>query len=143
MMWAAVALASLSVLFTPAADAATIEVTARLQHATTIPLAPAGRAGDAYASHWIVRDRHGRAVGDMLLDCRWVTAGLRLCVGQLSMPLGAIAVLGASRTALLGQFSVVGGTGRYVGADGTMLFNATGRNRFVLSINYETEGGTR
>jgi hypothetical protein len=57
------------------------------------------------------------------------------------MPLGNIAVLGASRTALLGQFSVVGGTGRYVGAAGAMMFHATGRNRYVLSIDYQTEGG--
>lgn len=139
-MWAAAFVAAVAVGVAPAASAARIEVTARLQHANTIPLAPAGRAGDAYASLWIVRDRTGDAIGDMLLDCRWVTAGLRLCVGQVSMPLGAIAVLGASRTALLGQFAVAGGTGRYVGAKGTLLFNATGRNRYVLSINYEVEG---
>lgn len=138
--WATVlAAATLAGLVPPDADAARIEVTARLQHASVRSLAPAGRSGDVYTSHWIIRDRLGDAIGDMLLDCRWITPGLRLCVGQVSMPLGAIAVLGASRTALLGQFSVVGGTGRYVGADGTLLFNATGRNRYVLSINYEVE----
>lgn len=119
--------------------AAQIEVTARAQRTTVAVLPPHGREGDAESSHWIVRDRYGKAIGDMLIDCRWVTSGLRLCVGQLSLPLGAIAVLGASRTRFLGQLAVVGGTGRYVGADGTLLFKATGTGRYVLSINYQTE----
>lgn len=122
------------------AQAAQIEVTARVQHTAVAALPPIGRAGDAESSHWVVRDRYGKAIGDMLIDCRWVTSGLRLCVGQLSLPLGAIAVLGASRTRFLGQLSVVGGTGRYVGADGTLLFKQTGTGRYVLSINYQTEG---
>lgn len=123
-----------------AVSAAQIEITARSQHTTVAVLPPAGRAGDAESSHWIVWDRYARPIGEMLIDCRWVTSGLRLCVGQLSLPLGAIAVLGASRTRFLGQLSVVGGTGRYVGADGTLLFKATGTGRYVLSINYERDG---
>jgi hypothetical protein len=46
-------------------------------------------------------------------------------------------LIGASRTRLVGQFAVVGGTGRYVGADGTLLFKATGNRRYVISIIYE------
>jgi hypothetical protein len=123
----------------PSAFAAQIEVTARAQRTSVVSLPPAGRTGDAESSHLIVRDRYGQAIGDMLIDCRWVTHGLRLCVGQLSLPLGAIAVVGASRTRFLGQLAVVGGTGRYVGADGTLLFKQTGTGRYVLSINYQTE----
>ena len=127
-----------TVVAAPAA-AARIEVGARLQHQNVTRLAPAGRQGDAESSHWIVRDRYGKAIGDMLVDCRWVTTDLRLCVGQMSLPLGAIAVLGASRTRFLGQLAVVGGTGRYVGAEGTLLFSATDKGRYVLSVDYETE----
>lgn len=128
--------AVLAVGATPA-SAARIEVTAAVQHVNRAALPPAGRAGDAESAQWIVRDRYGKAIGDMLIECRWVTAGLRLCVGQLALPLGAIAVVGASRTRFVGQLAVVGGTGRYVGANGAMLFRATGENRYVLSLNYE------
>ena len=68
-----------------------------------------------------------------------MTADLRLCTGQLAMPLGSLAVLGSSRTRFLGQLAVVGGSGRYVGANGTLLFNATNNSRYVLSINYQEE----
>ncbi len=136
MTWAAVALIVLAVATPAVASADTIEVTARVSHANSIALAPKGRAGDATSAQWIVRERNGNAIGDMLIDCRWVTNGLRLCVGQLGLPLGTIAVLGASRTQFLGQLAVVGGTGRYVGVGGTMLFTATGTGRYVLSVNY-------
>lgn len=138
MRWA-VAFAAVAVMFPPAAAADQIEITARLQHSNTARLLPTGRAGDATSSRWILRDRYAAVIGEMLIDCRWVTAGLRLCIGQVTLPLGALAFLGASRTKLLGQFGVVGGTGRYVGADGTLLFNAVGTNQYVLSINYRKE----
>ena len=137
MTWAAVALTVLAVTVPAVASADTIEVTAKVRHANSVALAPKGRAGDATSAQWIVNERNGNAIGDMLIDCRWVTSGLRLCVGQLSLPLGTLAVLGASRTRFLGQFAVVGGTGRYVGAGGTLLFSATGTGRYVLSVTYQ------
>jgi hypothetical protein len=137
---AAVALTIISSLvFTASASAEQIEITARLQHTNHVALPPPGRGGDAESALWIVRDRHGNVIGDMLVDCRWVTRGLRLCVGQLSLPLGAIALIGASRTRFVGQLAVVGGTGRYVGAAGTLLFKATGLTRYVLSISYRKD----
>ena len=138
--WAAVALAVLFIGVIPAhANADQIEVTARMQHTNTAVLPPRGRAGNAVSSRLIVRDRFGRAIGDLLTDCRWVTSGLRLCVGQVSLPLGSIAVIGASRTEFLGQLAVVGGTGRYVGAAGALLFNEIGAGRYVISITYQKE----
>ena len=116
-----------------------IEVTAKVRQLNKVALPPPGRGGDAESALWIVRDRKGDVIGDMLIDCRWVTTGLRLCVGQLAMPLGALAVIGASRTRFLGQLAVVGGTGRYVGADGTLLFKATSSGRYVLSISYRRD----
>lgn len=122
-----------------AASSSRIEVTARLMHANTAQLAPPGRAGDAVSQHWVIRDRYGADIGDLLIDCRWVTSGLRLCVAQASFPLGAIALLGASRTGFLGQLAVVGGTGRYAGAKGTMLFSAIGTGAYVLSFDYDLD----
>lgn len=121
------------------APAAQIEVTAKQQHTNLARLPPRGRAGDATSARWIIRDRYGQDIGDMLLDCRWVTGSLRLCVGQVSLPLGTIAVIGASRTLFLGQFSVVGGTARYSGASGALWFKQTSVARYVLSIVYQKE----
>lgn len=130
--------ALLAVIASPPAVAATgtIEVTGSLRHANTAYLPPAGRGGDAYSSYMVVRDRTGSAVGDLVLACRWVTGNLRLCVGQFTMPLGTIALIGASRTALIGQFAIVGGTGRYDKANGTLLFKAIGVRRYVITANY-------
>lgn len=140
MIWAAVALTMILPLAAPAvASADHIDVVARASHSNVARLPPLGRAGDAESFLWLVRDRTGVAIGDMIADCRWVTSGLRLCVGQLSLPLGALAMIGASRTRFLGQLAVVGGTGRYVGADGTLLFTATGTGRYVLSVTYQKE----
>jgi len=128
-----------AVLLAPAAAAAdTIEVAAHLQNQNVAGLPPKGRSGNAYSAVWIVRDRHARTIGDVLLDCRWVNASLRLCVGQLSMPLGTLALIGASRTSLIGQLAVVGGTGVYAGASGTVLFDAIGLRRYIVTANYHT-----
>lgn len=132
----AVILAALA--FTQPAQADRIEVVAKLQHQNVARLAPKGRAGDAVSSVWVVRDRHGNAIGETLLDCRWVTQSLRLCFGQATLPLGTIIVGGASRTALLGQFVVVGGTGHYAGAYGSLIFTQIGIGKYVVSVNYQT-----
>jgi hypothetical protein len=122
---------------TPAVAATgTIEVVANVRHTNTAHLPPAGRGGDAFSSYAVIRQRTGSAIGDLVLSCRWVTGNLRLCVGQLAMPLGTLAVTGASRTALIGQFAIVGGTGRYENARGTLLFKAIGLRRYVLSASY-------
>jgi len=119
------------------ANAAQIEVTAVAQHTNVARLPPKGRGGDATSSRWIIRDRYGANIGDFLTDCRWITLDLRLCVGQLSLPLGAIVVMGASRTPFIGQLAVVGGTGRYAGAQGTLTFNGVGAGRYVLSTQFK------
>ena len=122
-----------------AAASSRIEVTARLQHTNRAALPPAGRQGDAESQHWLIRDRFGRTIGDLLVDCRWVTNGLRLCVAQASFPLGMVALVGASRTRFLGQLAVVGGAGHYAGAGGTMLFREVGAGAYVLSFDYDTD----
>lgn len=51
------------------------------------------------------------------------------------MPLGKISVSGTSPTRDLGVYSVVGGTGRYVGAQGELTFRAIGFRKLVVSIS--------
>lgn len=136
MTWAAVALTVSALVFPFAAEASQIEVSARVAHTSGVSLPPRGRGGNVATSRWIVKDRHARTIGDLLFDCRWVTSSLRLCVAQLTMPLGTIALMGSSRTRFLGQLAVVGGTGHYVGVSGTMLFNAIGVRRYVLQVTY-------
>lgn len=131
-----VVFAAVALIASAPADGATISVVAHIQQQHIASLPPNGRAGDADSSYWVVRDRLGRAIGDMLQSCRWVTDGLRLCVGQITMPKGTLATIGASRTSLLGQFAIVGGTGEYEGADGVLLFKAVSDRRYVLQAVY-------
>lgn len=136
MTGAAVALSILALLVPAVASAAQIDATAQVVSAETVAFPPKGRGGDAEFGRWVVRDRLGRSIGDMLIDCRWVVNDLRLCLGQITLPLGAIAVMGASRTRFLGSLAVVGGTGYYIGAAGTLTFKSVGFERYVLSVNY-------
>lgn len=132
-------IATFTLLLAPVASGARIEVVASTQHMTRIAFFPKGRGGDVAFGRLIIRSRHGRVIGDLLLDCRWVTATLRFCVAQLGLPLGSLALIGASRTRFLGQFAVVGGTGRYKGADGALLFRQIDSGKYVLSVDYEVE----
>ena len=115
------------------AQAATIQVTA-VPTRHTAPRAPLGRAGDVERLAWSVRDRYGRTIGQGLFSCRWVLEQARLCNGDIILPLGKISVLGSSPTRELGVFSVVGGTGRYVGARGELVFRAIGFRKLVVSM---------
>jgi len=112
---------------------ATIEVTAVADRFETAA-PPVGRAGDGERLTWRLRDRFGRPIGVGLLNCRWQQAQARLCTGELRFPLGKLAVVGASPTRSLGEWAVVGGTGRYLGANGVMEFRAIGLRRLTLII---------
>jgi hypothetical protein len=134
---AAVALiATAALVFAASAGAAQIEVTAEVQRSIVRSLPPAGRSGNEETSVLVVRDRSSRAIGELRLGCRWVTNWLRLCTGRLTLPLGIITVVGASRTRYVGTMEVVGGSGRYRGARGKMMFALVGSDKYVLSINY-------
>jgi hypothetical protein len=136
----AILVALLAVFASPSAFASpanTIEVVATVNHRNVARLPPGGRGGDAESTYWVIRDRHGRTVGDLLLACRWVTGDLRLCAGQLSMPYGSLALIGASRTPLVGQLTVVGGVGEYAAANGVLTFKAIGLRRYVLTAVYK------
>lgn len=111
----------------------TIEVIA-VAHRMELPAPPVGREGNGEMLRWSIRDRFGRSIGRGLIACRWQLAQARLCTGEISFPLGKLAVIGASQTRSLGEWSVVGGTGRYEGANGAMTFRATGLSRLTLVI---------
>lgn len=96
--------------------------------------APRGRVGDVEYLVWSVRDRYGRTIGMAVFGCRWIEESDRLCVGDIELPLGSISVQGSSATRELGVFSVVGGTGRYVGASGELAFRAIGSRKLVISM---------
>lgn len=96
---------------------------------------PVGRVGDVERVHWSVRDRFGRTIGTGIFYCRWVVQQARLCAGEIQLPLGKISVMGSSPTRELGVYSVVGGTGRYVGAEGEMFFRAIGFRKLVVSMS--------
>lgn len=138
--YALVAILILALILATSAHAETIDVTATIEHQNTARLPPLGRGGDAVSSLWIVRDRYGRAIGETVLDCRWVTASLRLCLGQGNLPFGSIIFAGATRTTILGQFVVIGGTGHYAGASGDLVFKKIGIVKYAISVVFTRKG---
>ena len=111
----------------------TIEVIAVTGRAET-PAPPYGREGNSERLRWSIHDRFGRAIGVGIIGCRWQLNQARLCTGELRFPLGKISVSGVSATRSLGEWAVIGGTGRYLGAGGSMTFRAIGLRRLTLLI---------
>jgi len=127
------ALVLVGLLTVPSVSAATIQATV-VPTRFVVPRLPAGRSGDVERLVWSVRDRFGRTIGVGLFSCRWVVRTARLCAGEIVLPLGKISVQGSSATRELGVYSVVGGTGRYVGASGELAFRAIGFRKLVVSM---------
>ena len=111
-----------------------IQVTAKNIVHTYRELGRRGRISDASEQAWSLRDRFGRTIGRLVMVCRWVTTRDRLCNGQMEMPRGTIAFGGATVTSFYGAWAVVGGTGKYDGADGVARFTAIGRGRMALVV---------
>ena len=69
-----------------------------------------------------VRDRKTRPIGHIGQVCtRLPASGRESCVGTLEMPLGRIMYQGTRSSAGYYVFAVVGGTGAYTGARGSMV----------------------
>lgn len=107
-----------------------VAVTGRVE----TPAPPLGREGNGERLRWSIRDRFGHTIGIGLFNCRWQLVQARLCSGEIKFPRGKLAMMGVSPTRSLGEWSVVGGTGLYVGAAGEMTFQATGIRRLTLII---------
>ena len=99
-----------------------------------VPLPPKGRSGDLEAGIWQFSDRQGTQIGNGNLVCRWATVARRLCWGELRLPLGSILIMGSSQTSILGTYSVIGGTGRYVFKQGVLTYHQLSIAKFVLRI---------
>lgn len=115
-----------------------INVTATLTDQTSRHVSPRGRVGNVSTQAWRVTNRHGHWIGRLVLACRWVVADERYCTGELQLPLGKIAVAGASPTPLEGEFAVLGGTDVYRGAGGSMVWFAIGVEKHILLVNVNT-----
>lgn len=118
---------------TSSSYAATIAITA-IPTRQTLPRPPAGRAGDVELLRWGLRDRFGRPIGVGLMECRWHRKLQRLCIGEIRLPLGSIAISGQSQTRSLGTWAVTGGTGRYLSAGGELRYVATDVDRLTITI---------
>ena len=118
------------------ADAATgpINVTATLATSATVRLPPSGRRSDVTQQTWRLNDREGTRVGRLLLSCRWIQRRVRFCNGEITMPLGRIQVQGSSPTSFLSEFTVIGGSGVYLGGEGTMRLTAIGDRKSSLFV---------
>lgn len=62
--------------------------------------------------------------GDML--CTFIDRSLRTCTGTYSLPRGKLVVSGAISSRLLYEIAIVGGTGLYDNARGSLTVTATG-----------------
>ncbi len=137
MIRAAVILA-VAALMVPTSSGAVmgrIEVTALALVRTTNQTGRVGRADDTVDQKWRLNDRRGRPIGTLIIGCRWVTAGARLCAFEARFALGKITLAGASKSSFRGIVSVTGGTNRYRGARGQATFVVTDFDRMILSIN--------
>lgn len=101
-------------------------------HRIETQLPPAGRIGNRDLLSWRIRDRHGRDFGVASLDCNWNRRG-RQCVGVFRLARGSMAVSGAGQTRVFGEFVIVGGTGDYAGAHGSLNYNATSSRRLTIT----------
>lgn len=111
-----------------------INVTATLMYSTTRAVPPAGRQSDAAEQSWRITDRYGKAIGRMIVWCRWIRPRSRFCTNELTMPRGKIVATGSSLTQFEGEYAVVGGTGAYSRASGVLLFTAIGIRKTVLLV---------
>lgn len=134
-MRVALAIAAL-ILVADAAAAATrpIEVYAVQSSRVDQAVGPPGRVANTSEQTWGVRSRHGRLIGRLAIECRWITSRIRLCHGEIRLPLGTLIVAGSSRTPFSGMLAVTGGTRLYRGAAGEVSFVATGRGRMTLNV---------
>ena len=66
-----------------------------------------------------------RPIGQSQLICTFVDRSNRTCVGTYELPKGSIVVTGAISTRLLYEIAIVGGTGLFDNARGTLTVTAT------------------
>jgi hypothetical protein len=66
-----------------------------------------------------------RSIGRVLLTCMFADARTRMCTGTYLLPKGQLVVTGTITTRLLYQIAIIGGTGVYESAHGTLTVTST------------------
>jgi len=108
---------------------ATIRVETRLAQSGRIDLGRSGRsAGDMVLSSALVYNKRvtPRFIGRYELACTLIRLSSRSCDGTIQLPRGDIAVGGALEFPRLYELAVVGGTGLYDNARGTLTVTRLG-----------------
>jgi hypothetical protein len=119
--------ASASAVATPSTGPAQIRITDVEIQDRVVPPADGGMAGAVE----IVRQRlynpsiTGSPIGRADLVCTYLDRRVRTCTGTYVLPKGTLVVAGAIETRLLYEISIVGGTGLYNNARGTLTVTST------------------
>lgn len=124
----------------PAAQ--TLQLVARSTGGGEVDNAPKGvSVGDEFFEHGTVADTSGRPVGRFTLTTQLVAGtaehGTEHSTTVLSTPHGEIVTLGAHATVSRFATAVVGGTGRYAGARGTITVAPGPRRTERVTIELE------
>lgn len=124
----------------PAAQ--TLQLVARPTGGGQVDNAPKGvSVGDEFFEHGTVADTSGRPVGRFTLTTQLVSGtgehGTEHSTTVLTTRNGEIVTLGAHPTVARFATAVVGGTGRYVGARGTMTVAPGARRTERVTIELE------
>jgi len=99
-----------------------VETKARLVH----PIGGGwGGATEVIAQQLYNPSISGRPIGRSQIVCTYVDSRNRTCLGTYQLPKGDIVVGGALQTRLLYEVPIVGGTGLYDNARGTVTVTAT------------------
>lgn len=107
-----------------ATPSGTAEFTRNLVGRTTIDIGEKNSTiGDVIVRRWRINTRAGTPVGTGHEICRWTGSDAAVCHGVYDLAEGSIAFIGVAGR---GTFIVTGGTGRYLGASGSL--NITGRS---------------
>jgi hypothetical protein len=109
--------------------AAQIRVTDRLIRADRIDIGARGTSpGDIEIVRTRLFDRRGRLIGRSELECTFVDSGRsRVCRGTYFFPRGKIVVGGSLRFRQFYDMAVLGGTGLYDNARGTLTVTRSSR----------------
>ncbi|HZU20394.1 MAG TPA: hypothetical protein VE982_04160 [Gaiellaceae bacterium] len=108
----------------PRAPVGVISVTGRSLVDRRLDEGPRGRgAGDVEITWQALYNKRvtPRAIGHAQLQCTYLTMTSRSCVGTYFLPRGKLMVAGVFGSPLLYEIAVVGGTGIYTGARGSLL----------------------
>jgi hypothetical protein len=125
------AIAVIGVVVVGTADGATPPAQIRITDVQTSYLRMPAATGGSAGSVEIIKQRlynpslSDAPIGSASLVCTYLDARARTCTGTYALPKGNIVVAGAIASRLLYEIAVVGGTGLYDNARGTLTVTST------------------